>query len=102
MSGFHPGPDLSNLADRSVAPILPFASLNRDELARRWSLPAFRAMLGLQEISSMVQSVLLVVVTALATWLVMRWFMAVPRALNREQREIGSAKDIGTRLDGAR
>jgi hypothetical protein len=54
------------------------------------------------EISSMVQSVLLIVVTALVTWFVMRWFRTVPRPLNREQREIGSAKDIGTKLDGAR
>ena len=50
----------------------------------------------------MIQSVLLVVATALATWLIMRWVRWSPRALNREQREIGSAKNIGTQLDGAR
>jgi hypothetical protein len=50
----------------------------------------------------MVQSILLVAFTALATWLIMRSIGAVPPPLNREQREIGSAKDIGTQLDGAR
>ena len=50
----------------------------------------------------MIQSVLLVVATALATWLIMHWVRWVPRPLNREQREIGSAKNIGTELDGAR
>jgi hypothetical protein len=59
-------------------------------------------MLTRREISSMVQSVLLVFGTALATWFVMRWFRFVPQPLNREQKEIGSAKNIGTRLDGAR
>lgn len=50
----------------------------------------------------MIQSAFLVVVTALATWLVMRSVRSVPRLLNREEREIGSAKNIGTQLDGAR
>ena len=50
----------------------------------------------------MIQSLLLVVVTALATWFIMRWVRWVPRPLNREQREIGIAKKIGTQLDGAR
>jgi hypothetical protein len=50
----------------------------------------------------MLQSVLLVAVTALVTWLIMRVVRSVPRPLNREQREIGSAKEIGTQLDGAR
>jgi hypothetical protein len=50
----------------------------------------------------MIQSILLVVVTAIATWFIMRWVRWVPRPLNREQREIGSAKNIGTQLDGAR
>ena len=50
----------------------------------------------------MAQSVLLVVGTALVTWFIMRWARSVPRLLNREEREIGSAKDIGARLDGAR
>lgn len=59
-------------------------------------------MLARREIGSMAQSVLLIVGTALATWLIMRWARSVPRVLNREEREIGSAKDIGAQLDGAR
>lgn len=50
----------------------------------------------------MTQSILLVVATAVATWFIMRSVRAVPRTLNREQREVGSAKDIGIKLDGAR
>ena len=67
-----------------------------------WSLLDFRAMLAPREIGSMAQSVLLVFSTALATWFIMRWARSVPRPLNREEREIGSAKDIGTQLDDAR
>jgi hypothetical protein len=59
-------------------------------------------MLTVVENGSIVQSVLLVVATALATWFIMRWMRSAPRPLNREEREIGSAKDIGTKLDGAR
>lgn len=50
----------------------------------------------------MTQSVLLVIGTALVTWFIMRWARSVPRLLNREQREIGSAKSIGAQLDDAR
>lgn len=50
----------------------------------------------------MIQSVLLVVVTAAATWFIMRLVRATPPVLNREQREIGRAKNIGEQLDGAR
>lgn len=50
----------------------------------------------------MAQSVLLVVGTAIATWFIMRWARSVPRLLNREELEIGSAKDIGAQLDDAR
>jgi hypothetical protein len=51
----------------------------------------------------MIQSVLLVVATALVTWFVMRSVRSTPQpTLNREEREAGSARDIGTRLDGAR
>jgi hypothetical protein len=50
----------------------------------------------------MIQSVLLVVGTALATWIVMRWVRWTPRVLNRQEREIGSARNIGTQLDSAR
>jgi hypothetical protein len=53
----------------------------------------------------MIQSVLLVLITAVATWLIMRRVRSLPespRALSSEEREIGRAKDIGTRLDGAR
>ncbi len=52
--------------------------------------------------TQMTQSVLLVALTVVATWFVMRSVRSAPRTLNREQREIGSAKDIGTKLDGAR
>jgi hypothetical protein len=53
----------------------------------------------------MMQSLLLVVGTAVATWFIMRGVRAVParpKALSSEEREIGRAKDIGTQLDGAR
>jgi hypothetical protein len=50
----------------------------------------------------MTQSLLLIAGTALATWFIMRSVRFVPRALNREEREIRSAKDIGNQLDGAR
>jgi hypothetical protein len=53
----------------------------------------------------MMQSVLLVVVTAIATWFVMRRVRSVPappKALSAEEREIGRARDIGAQLDGAR
>ncbi len=53
----------------------------------------------------MTQSVLLVVVTAIVTWCIMRWMRFVPRPpkmLSHEEREISRAKDIGTQLDGAR
>jgi hypothetical protein len=53
----------------------------------------------------MIQSVLLVLVTAVATWFVMNRARSGPgrtTALTHEQKEIGRAKDIGTRLDGAR
>ena len=59
-------------------------------------------MLTWWQSSPMSQSVLLVVATALTTWLIMRWAKSVPSPLNREQREIGSARDIGTQLDSAR
>lgn len=53
----------------------------------------------------MIQSLLLIVATALATWFVMRSFRSVPRPprwLSPEEREAGRAKDIGNLLDGAR
>lgn len=53
----------------------------------------------------MTQSVILVVVTALATWFVMKWLRSRPRAatpLTGEEQEIGRARDIGSQLDGAR
>jgi hypothetical protein len=53
----------------------------------------------------MMQSVLLIAVTALATWFVMRWLASPPpppKALTAEEKEIGRARDIGTQLDGAR
>jgi hypothetical protein len=57
------------------------------------------------ESHSMIQSVLLVVITAVATWFIMHRVRFSPRplkALSHEEREIGRAKDIGTQLDGAR
>jgi hypothetical protein len=50
----------------------------------------------------MTQSLLLIAVTAIATWFIMRSVRFAPRVLNREEREIRSARDIGNRLDGAR
>lgn len=53
----------------------------------------------------MIQSILLVLVTALATWFIMRSVRSEPRRprwLSPEEREAGRAKDIGTQLDGAR
>jgi hypothetical protein len=53
----------------------------------------------------MLQSILLVAGTALATWLVIRWLRSDrprSRTLSHEEQEIGRAKDIGVQLDGAR
>ena len=53
----------------------------------------------------MIESVLLVVATALVTWLFMRWVRSEPvrpKSLSPEEKEAGRAKDVGTQLDGAR
>src|SRR3954469_18605025 len=53
----------------------------------------------------MIQSVLLVVVTALLTFLFMRWVRSTPdpaKRLSPQEREAERAKDIGTQLDRAR
>jgi hypothetical protein len=53
----------------------------------------------------MTQSVLLVAVTALLTWFIMRWGRSAPRLAKRlsgQQTEAERAKEIGTQLDGAR
>jgi hypothetical protein len=53
----------------------------------------------------MIQSVLLVVITALATWFIMRsvrWRPGPPKTLSHEEQEIGRARDIGNQLVGAR
>ncbi|MEO6114352.1 MAG: hypothetical protein ABIP07_07915 [Sphingomicrobium sp.] len=53
----------------------------------------------------MTQSLLLVIVTALVTWLLMRWSRSAPRLaklLSLEEKEAGRAKDIGTAIDSAR
>lgn len=53
----------------------------------------------------MTQSVLLVVVTVLVTWLFLRWTKGTPRLaklLSLEEKEAGRARDIGDQLDGAR
>src|SRR6476659_7566203 len=51
------------------------------------------------------QSVLLILATAVVTWFVARWARLEPerpRSQSSEEREAGRAKDIGTQLDGAR
>ncbi|MEO7277916.1 MAG: hypothetical protein ABIW33_07840, partial [Sphingomicrobium sp.] len=53
----------------------------------------------------MTQSVLLILLTAVATWLIMGALKYVPRpfkALSLEEKEAGRAKHIGTQIDGAR
>lgn len=53
----------------------------------------------------MTQSILLVLATMLATWFVMRWVRLGPgpaKLQSPEDREIGRARDVGKRLDGAR
>lgn len=53
----------------------------------------------------MIQSVLLVVITAVVTWLVLRWTKTKPKLaklLSLEEKEAGRARDIATQLDGAR
>ena len=53
----------------------------------------------------MTQSVLLVVVTAILTWLIMKWARWAPdraKRLSSQEREAEHAKEIGTQLDGAR
>ena len=52
----------------------------------------------------MTQSVLLVAVTAILTWFIMRWVRSAsdrPK-LSPQESEAERAKDVGTRLDGAR
>ena len=53
----------------------------------------------------MMQSVVLVVITALATWFIMRWVRSDPPAakpLTHEEAEAGRARDVATQLDGAK
>lgn len=53
----------------------------------------------------MTQSVLLVVITALVTWLLLRLSRSAPRLaklLSLEEKEAGRAKNIGTAIDSAR
>jgi hypothetical protein len=62
-------------------------------------------MLAYRELAAMTQSILLVIVTAVATWFVMRWARSAParpKPLSMQEREAGNAKDVGYRLDGAR
>jgi len=52
-----------------------------------------------------IQSLLLIIATALVTWFVARWARSKPPSFqpqSPEQREAGRAKDIGAQLDGAR
>lgn len=53
----------------------------------------------------MTQSVLLVAVTALLTWFVMKWVgwpADRPKAMSAQESEAERARDVGTQLDGAR
>ena len=53
----------------------------------------------------MTQDVLLVAVTALLTWFILRWARSAPdrpKRLSPQEREAENAKEIGTRLDSAR
>lgn len=50
----------------------------------------------------MTQSVLLVAVTALITWLAMRWSRSTPVRPSPQQSEAERAHNVGTQLDGAR
>src|SRR3954471_23191853 len=53
----------------------------------------------------MIQSVLLVAVTAILTWFIARWVRSTPdrpKRLSPQEREAERAKEIGTQLDGAR
>ena len=53
----------------------------------------------------MIQSVLLIIITAFATWFIMRWARSAPTRpppLSPEEREAGRAKRVGTQLEGAR
>src|SRR6476659_9037569 len=55
--------------------------------------------------AAMTQSVLLVAVTALVTWLIMKWVRSAadrPKPLSAQENEAERAKDVGTQLDGAR
>src|SRR6478736_8802226 len=54
---------------------------------------------------AMTQSILLVAATALLTWAIMRWSRSKPdrpKSLSPQEREARHAKEVGTRLDGAR
>src|SRR6478609_5985892 len=54
---------------------------------------------------TMTQSILLVAITALLTWVVMRWSRSKPdrpRALSPQELEAERAREVGFRLDGAR
>jgi hypothetical protein len=53
----------------------------------------------------MTQSLLLVVATAILTWIIMKWVRWTPgriRSLSAQEQEADRAKDVGTQLDGAR
>jgi len=51
----------------------------------------------------MIQSVLLVAVTAILTWFIARWVRSTPdrpKRLSSQESEAERAKEIGTQLDG--
>src|SRR6476659_7684217 len=62
-------------------------------------------MLFRERPGAMTQSVLLVAVTAILTWLVMKWSRSSPdrpKRLSPQESEAERAKNVGTQLDGAR
>jgi hypothetical protein len=62
-------------------------------------------MLVRGKVTVMIQSVLLVIATALLTWFIMRWARPTrndPKHVSPQEREAERAKDIGTQLDSAK
>jgi hypothetical protein len=62
-------------------------------------------LIGARRPIPVIQSVLLILATAVVTWFVARWARLEPerpRSQSSEEREADRAKDIGTQLDGAR
>jgi len=74
-------------------------------IASTWLLSKRRVTLAGGKVPAMTQSILLVAVTALLTWVIMRWSRSKPdrpKSLSPQEREAEHAKEVGTQLDGAR